>query len=173
MLFGIKPSSLGFTVLGIPFIGIHVTGLHPLGVTPTHSSPITALSGSSLWGNPRIPAPPNPASLGSSRHTRIPRRPPAEEAPTTLINLYETRNSREGHLNYVGNTELIVAQNVPSFIVNALAALGTFLAATVALLSIMLARDFLDLLNPQALDRLVIYVVALSYSVFIMVLQTR
>jgi len=70
------------------------------------------------------------------------------------------------HLNYVENTELVVAQNVPSFIVNALAALGTFLAATVALLSIMLARDFLDLLNPQALDRLVIYVVALSYSVF-------
>jgi len=70
------------------------------------------------------------------------------------------------HLNYVENTELIVAQNVPSFIVNALAALGTFLAATVALLSIMLARDSLDLPNPQALDRLVIYVVASSYSVF-------
>ena len=70
------------------------------------------------------------------------------------------------HLNYVENTELIVAQNVPSFIVNALAALGTFLAATVALLSIMLARDSLDLPNSQALDRLVIYVVALSYSVF-------
>jgi hypothetical protein len=70
MLFGIEPSSLGFTALGIPFIGTRIIGLHPLRVTPTHS-PITAFSGSLLWGNPRIPAPPNPASLGSSQHTRI------------------------------------------------------------------------------------------------------
>jgi hypothetical protein len=46
MLFGIKPSSLGFTALRIPFIGTRIIGLHPLRVTPTHSSPITVLSGS-------------------------------------------------------------------------------------------------------------------------------
>jgi hypothetical protein len=77
MLFGIEPSSLGFTALGIPFIGIHVIGLHPLGVTPIRSSPITALSGSSLWGNPRIPAPLEDVSLGSPQHTRIQRRLPS------------------------------------------------------------------------------------------------
>jgi len=54
----IKPSTLGFTALRTPFIGVRVTGLRPLGVTPAHSSPFTALSGSLLWGNPRILAPP-------------------------------------------------------------------------------------------------------------------
>jgi hypothetical protein len=46
MLFGIEPSSLGFTALGIPFIGTRIIGLHPLRVTPTHSSPFIVLSGS-------------------------------------------------------------------------------------------------------------------------------
>jgi hypothetical protein len=46
MLFGVEPSSLGFTALRIPFIGIRIIGLHPLRVTPTHSSPFIVLSGS-------------------------------------------------------------------------------------------------------------------------------
>jgi len=58
ILLDIKPSTLGFTALETPFIGIHITGLRPLGVTPTRSSPFTAFSGSLLWGNPRILAPP-------------------------------------------------------------------------------------------------------------------
>jgi len=95
MLFGIGPSSLGFTALGIPFIGTRIIGLRPLRVTPTRSSP-SPFSPGHRCGE-------TPASWLSLEtrlswvYTRIPRRPPAEEASTTLINLYETRNSREGH----------------------------------------------------------------------------
>ena len=61
--FGVEPSSLGFTALRIPFIGTRIIGLHPLRVTPTHSSSFIVLSGSLLWGNPRILAPPRNTPL--------------------------------------------------------------------------------------------------------------
>jgi hypothetical protein len=49
-----SPLPLASPLSGSLFIGIHIAGLRPLGVTPTHSSTFIEISGSLLWGNPRI-----------------------------------------------------------------------------------------------------------------------
>ena len=90
------------------FIRIHVTGLRPLGATPTRSSPSTFLRVTAV-GKPRIPAfPQNPPLLGLRDTPASRGDSPIVEGSTNLINLYESRNSYEGHLRTGRTLNLVI-----------------------------------------------------------------
>ena len=96
-MFGVKPSTLGFTALRTPFHRDPYHRAPPTRGDPSPQLPLHSFLRVTAVGKPPHPgSPSNPPLLGL-RDTPTSRGiSPIVEGSTTLINLYETRNSYEG-----------------------------------------------------------------------------